>query len=334
MYILNKNMKKKIINILSKPKVVISSFAAIAMIVLVFGYNYVGKAPKIDLTIDNGIKDTVESLSNVNLSFGRGGKVKEVIVSLGQKVYKGQVLAKLSATDSEGALAQAKGALELAEAQYMSLNTQYTTTKKTQDLIVKNAWNALLSNGLEATPDDQTSNTVSVSGAYTCGKEGSYIIKPYRSGDSDTGYSFEYSGLESGTASVKYQNPVLLGTCGLQIKWTQTTDFDENIEWTINVPNTKSATYLTYKNAYDLALQTREKALQDLEANIGTEGSDTSVAKAQVNQARGAYEAARGAYENNLIIAPIDGIVNFIDENLKIGQSIQAGKNVISITRE
>lgn len=327
-------MKNKINKILSKPKFIISVFAVIAVIVLVLSYKEVGKAPSININTDENSPNAISYDSNTNLSFARGGKVKEVLVSVGQKVYKGQVLARLSAPDSEGAVAQAKGALELAEAQYMSLNSQYATTKKAQDLIVKNAYNSLLSTSLEATPDEQTSNVAVVSGTYTCGKEGQYIIKPYRSGDGDTGYSFEYSGLESGIASVKYQNPVELGNCGLQIKWVSTTNFDENIEWTINIPNTKSASYLTYKNAYDLAVENREKVLKDLEVNIGTSNGETSVAKAQVNAARGAWQAALGAYENNLIIAPIDGIINFIDENLKVGQSIQATKNVISITRE
>lgn len=327
-------MKNKIIKILSKPKFVISIFAVIAVTGLVLSYNEVGKAPEINIGERENYSNSIPYESNVSLSFARGGKVKEVSVSLGQKVYKGQVLARLYAPDSEGAVAQAKGALELAEAQYMSLNSQYATTKKAQDLIVKNAYNSLLSTGLEATPDEQTSDVAVISGTYTCGKEGQYILKPYRSGDGDTGYSFEYSGLEYGVASVKYQNPVALGNCGLQIKWVETTSFDENIEWVINIPNTKSASYLTYKNAYDLAVENREKVLKDLEVNIGTPNGETSVAKAQVNAARGAWQAALGSYENNLIIAPIDGVVNFIDDSLKVGQSIQATKNVININRE
>lgn len=328
-------MKNKIIKILSKPKVVISSFLLLGAIVLIFSYDYVGKAPKISFETENINKTTISSNSNINLSFSRSGKVKEINVIVGQKVKKGQVLAKLDAPDSEGGVLQAKGALELAEAQYMSLNTQYTTTKKTQDLIVKNAYSSLLNASLEAEPDEQTSSYAVISGTYNCGKEGSYTIKPYKSGDSDTGYSFSYSGLESGTSSVKYKNSVPLGSCGLQIKWNEPTSyFDDNITWTINIPNTKSSSYLTYKNAYDLAIQNREKVLQDLEINIGKNGNGNSVAEAQINAARGAYEASLGAYQNNLIISPVDGYVTFIDENLKVGQTIVATKNVINVTKE
>jgi multidrug efflux pump subunit AcrA (membrane-fusion protein) len=328
-------MKNKFLKILSKPQIVIPSFTLIGIIITIFFYGQVGKAPAIDIKGQENMNPVLESGTNINLSFPKSGRVKEVSVVVGQKVYKGQVLAKLLSPDGEGAVSQAKGALELAEAQYSSLNSQYASTKKQQDLIVDNAYRALLSAGLEAIPDEQTSNSATVTGTYTCGKEGSYTIDPYRSSDGDTGYSFQYSGLESGTASVKYKNSVPFGNCGLQIKWAETTYFDDSIDWTINIPNKKSSSYITYKNAYDLAVETREKVLSDLAVTIGKEDStEVSVAKAQVNAARGAYEAALGAYQNNLILSPLDGVVNFVDENLKVGQSVVANKNVISITKE
>ena len=171
-----------------------------------------------------------------------------------------------------------------------------------------------------------------MSGTYTCKKEGSYIIDPYASSDSDSGYSFKYSGIENGIAPVKYDNPIALGNCGLQIKFNKTTNsFDGTINWKIEIPNKKSSVYLVNKNNYELALANREKVLTDLSTNIGDNIEDNSVARAQVEAARGLYEAALGVYENNLITAPADGIVTSIDKNLKVGQSVSANKPVISI---
>lgn len=85
------------------------------------------------------------------------------------------------------------------------------------------------------------------------------------------------------------------------------------------------------KNAYDLAVTTREKVLSDLATTIG-EGETNSVARAQVEAAKGAYEAALGAYQSNLIVAPFDGTITFIDKDLKDGQSVVANKTVISVT--
>ena len=322
-------MKEKILKILSKPKVVISFALLIGAVVVILGYNKVGKAPNVNITIDSN-ENIQTNEGTINLAFTKAGRVKEVLVKAGDEVKKGQLLAKLNASDQEGALIQAKSNLDLAEAQFASLNNQYATTKKQQDLIVKNAYQTLLSSGLDGIPDDQTDSNLSISGTYTCGKEGSYHIKPYRSGDSDSGYSFTYSGLESGEAPVKFQNSVSFGNCGLQIKFNEN-DFDGSIEWDINIPNTKSATYLTYKNAYELAKENRDKVLEDLMTNIGKGDSSNSVARATVEVARGAYEAAKGSYENNLIISPVDGTISFVDNNLISGQYVSVGKNVISI---
>jgi len=323
-------MKIKIKKVLSKPKFVIPFAVLLGLIIIIFSYNKVGIAPYVDVSLNDEGQVQQEQGDTVNLSFLKSGRISSVSIKEGQEVKRGDILVKLNAPDQEGVLAQAKGNLDLAEAGFASLNNQYANTKKQQDLIVKNAYQSLLSSGLEGIPDDQTSNIPIISGTYTCGKEGYYEIKPYKSSDNDSGYSFEYSGLEEGTGSVKYQNSVDLGTCGLQIKFSET-DFDESIKWTINIPNVKSATYLMNKNAYELAKENRSKVLDDLMTNIGKTDTGNSVAKATVEAARGAYKAALGAYENNLIISPVDGVVSFVDKNLIEGQSVTPNKNVISI---
>jgi len=278
---------------------------------------------------------TISSSGVIDLSFPKTGRIEEVNVINGQAVHKGEVLAKLSAPDQEGAVNQAKGALDLAEAQYASLNSQYATTKKQQDLMVNNAYQTMLSSGLTGTPDNQDKNVPIISGTYTCDKEGSYIIAPYGSSNGDSGYSFKYSGLESGIAEVKYDNSIALGSCGLQIKFTNPsttgTSFNPNIKWTIKIPNTDSSTYLANYNSYELSKQNEEKVLSDLSTTLGGNG-DTSVEKAQISAAQGAYEQALGAYQNNLIIAPGDGTISFIDKDLVVGQSTTPNKTVISIT--
>jgi len=322
-------MKQKIIKILSKPKVIIPLVLIIGIIFLFTIYNKIGVAPSVDFSLENkNLNQTSGQL--VGLAFSKSGRVEQVFVKEGQEVKKGDILAKLSAKDQEGSLLQAKSNLTLAEAEYASLNNQYSNVKNQQDLIVKNYYQTLLSSGLEGVPDEQTSGSLSISGTYTCEKEGTYHIKPYKSSDNDSGYSFEYSGLETGTASVKFQNSVALGKCGLQIKFDESY-FNGSVEWNIDIPNTKSSIYLANKNAYELAKETEEKTLDELLTNIGKSDEENSVAKATIEVARGAYEAALGSYENNFIKAPADGIISFIDNNLIIGQVVSANKNVISL---
>ena len=325
-------MKNSFKNTLSKPKVILPIFTIIAIIVTASVYRHTGKAPIVGIAPDTNSVNISNSINTINLSFPKSGRISSVQVQDNQIVHKGDILAKLSAPDQEGIINQTKGALDLAEAQYASLNLQYKNAKKQQDLLVNNAYQTLLSSGLEGIPSQQDLNSPIISGTYTCGKEGSYLIKPYRSVDSDTGLSFNYSGLESGTASIKYDNPIPLGTCGLQIKFNNLAYFNSETKWTIDIPNINSDTYLINKNAYNSAIENRDKVLSELLAMIGTNDGEMSVAKAQVDAARGAYEAALGAYQNNVITSPVDGTISFLDKDLKIGQSVIANKNIISIT--
>jgi multidrug efflux pump subunit AcrA (membrane-fusion protein) len=323
---------EKFKQLLSKPKSFLPIFALVVLVLSAVLYRNIGIAPGIPANI--GVADSLTTPDgNISLSFAKNGRVEAVLVKERDFVKKGEVLARLSAPDALGTVNQAKGALALAQAQYASLNVTYANTKNQQDTMVDNAYKILLSSALEGTPSIQDSNVPVISGTYTCGKEGVYILKPYSSGDNDTGFSFNYSGLETGTAGVKYDNPVPLGVCGLQIKFIHVTNFNANTVWTINIPNTKSSVYLANKNAYDLAVSTREKILADISTQIGN-SNDSSVAKAQVDAALGAYQAALGAYQNNIITSPVDGTVTFIDPNLKTGQSVIAGKSVISINAQ
>ena len=232
-----------------------------------------------------------------------------------------------------GALNQAKGALELAQTQYGSLDLQYQNAKVEQDQLVENAYRTLLSSDLAAKSIGQDDGHLpTVSGTYTCNNEGSYEIDPYAS-NAASGYSFNYSGLESGFAVVNYNTPVAIGSCGLSIQFTP--EFYGSTKWVINIPNTEGANYTANKNAYDLAVSTRDQTLSQLAANLGQDGTSTSnVAKASVDSAEGAYQAALAAYDNTQIIAPVDGTVSFIDTDLKVGQVVTSNKSVVSITTQ
>lgn len=326
---------KKIIRLLSQPKTLIPVFAILVAALTFYGFQNLGKAPTLPSNIQAiGSKDITINNGNISLSFPKSGRLEAVLVKEGDNIKEGQVLAKLSAPDALGGVNQAKGALDLARAQFASLNVEYANTQKQQDLLVANARKTLLSAGLEGVPNNQDVNLPVITGTYNCDKEGSYILKPYRSGDKDSGYTFNYSGLENGIAPVKYDNPVALGTCGLQIKFTQNDTFNSQTIWTIAIPNTKSSVYLNNKSAYDLAVSNREKILADLISKVGTNVGAGSVAEAQIKAAEGAYQAALGAYQNNVITSPVNGVATFVDANLKVGQSVVANKPVISISQQ
>jgi len=338
-------MKKTFIELLERPKVIIPLVLVIAVIVGAVSYNFIGQTPVVNLVNDSNLAtSTIESAVNsIGLSFNKSGRLSTTSVNIGSFVKKGDVLASLDAGDSLGLINQTKGALELAKAQYSSLNVQYTNVKKQQDTIVANAYKTLLSSNLIAVahrPDyDKSSDPIDnnqvpqISGSYSCDKNGSYEIQPYASG-AVSGYSFNFKGLEEGTGNITFYNPQPFGSCGLQIQFP-VGYYSTSVKWVIDIPNTKSPSYIVNKNAYDLAVSTRDQVLKQFEANLGENGvSDANISKASIDSAQGAYETALASYQNSLIIAPVDGIVTFIDPHLKVGQSVSANKTVITIIKK
>ena len=75
-----------------------------------------------------------------------------------------------------------------------------------------------------------------MSGTYTCDTEGSYLIKIYGSA-AESGYSYNFSGLETGTESVSTEQPAPLGNCGLYLQFTPGDNYRAT-EWLIELPNT------------------------------------------------------------------------------------------------
>ncbi|MEO5646261.1 MAG: biotin/lipoyl-binding protein [Candidatus Paceibacterota bacterium] len=323
-------------SIFNTPKIIIPLVAIIAIVAGVVAFRTVGKAPIVNLpavseVTASGTIVTNSSDNTVDLAFPKSGRVASVSVKVGDHVVAGQTLAALDAGDAAGVVTQAKGALELAEAQYASQDVQYANAKKQQDVLVQNALRTVRSSGIVATPTVQDDSHIPlITGTYTCSAEGSYVITPYPSG-ANSGFSFTYSGLESGSGVVTFSTPQPLGSCGLYVQFTQ--GFAGATKWTIDVPNTKSATYVTNKNNYDLAVTTRDQVLSQFAANLGQNGSSAAnTAKAAIDTARGVYQAALGAYKNNVIVAPTSGTVSFIDADLKAGQSVTQSKTVISLT--
>ena len=331
---------KNLIKLLEKPKIIIPAALVVAVIIGVISFRFIGQNPAVALSNNPNIATSMigSTDNSTNLAFYKAGRLGAISVNVGSLVKKGDVLASLDAGDALGAVNQAKGALELAKAQYASMDVQYANAKNSQDVLVNNAYRTLLSNNLIAVSKDNSINvdngqTPQISGTYTCGKEGSYEIDQYASGV-PSGHSFTLSGLEDGIGNVVYSTPQPLGSCGLFIQFPAGYSYGF-VQWIIDIPNTRSSSYVANKNAYDLAVATRDQVLKQFEANLGENGSfNANIAQAAVDSAQGAYEVALAAYRNNLIIAPIDGVVTFVDSNLKIGQSVSANKTVITIVKK
>lgn len=295
------------------------------------------------------------SATDLDLSFKTSDVVTAIPVSVGTVVRKGAVLAMLNNQDELGALNQARGAFALAEANKKKIIEGATTqevrvaevaldaaqkelenTKEQQDVLVRNARRALLSNSLEAVSSSGiTTGAPTISGTYTGDTEGSYNLSVY--GTQSGGY-FTLSGLESATGTVSTTQAERLGTKGLFVQFPAGT-LSSGTVWTIALPNTRSASYATYYNAYQLALTTSRSAIAAAESVVRARQADLDLrrkearpseieaADAEILSAAGRLQSAQAAYENTIIRAPADGTITKVD--VKIGETVSPGKTVI-----
>ncbi len=309
----------------------------------------------------------VVSGTDLQLSFKSGGIVERVLVKEGSKVKQGDVLASLDQRDQQASLTSARGSLAQAQAGYQrviagasseevavsqravdaaqvaleSAKKSLENTRQQQETAVQNAYSSLLNSGLAAvaSPGNTGSGSLAVTGTYTGTDQGMYKISIYSSG---SGQRFQISGLESMDGEVK-SVPVPLGTRGLFVQ--SVGQLNANDSWTVTIPNTMSATYVTAYNAYQAALKARQSAVDAAQSQINSaqtsldqaraaldlkraqaRPADIEAAQAQILTAQGQVQAAQAALENTVIRAPADGTITGVD--IKPGELATAMKEV------
>ncbi|MFA7285845.1 MAG: efflux RND transporter periplasmic adaptor subunit [Candidatus Paceibacterota bacterium] len=298
----------------------------------------------------------VTSVTDLNLSFKKPGIVRTVSVDVGSRVKKGQVLASLSA-GSEGAdLSRARANVALAEAKLKKIlegatseevtlarvslenaKSDLINASNTQDTLIRNAYSNLLNSNIEAVSANSNDNKTppTISGTYNLGKEGSISLSIYNTG---SGVLYSLSGLVSGTGTVSTTNPQRIGDSGLYVIFPSSNDMAGST-WIIDIPNKKAANYLSNKNAYDSALQTKDSILSSAQSLVNqreaelaikqanARGSDIALGEAEVLSAKAGLQQAGANYEDTLIRAPQDGTVTKV--NIKYGEVAEANKTSI-----
>ncbi len=286
------------------------------------------------------ISGFVEADDAANLSFPTPGVVSGVFVKKGDPVTAGQLLATQGSeqlvaerTAAVAALTEARAsqselqagptgeARAVTSATVAAANAALQQTIATEAEKVKNARRALLSNGLApvSTDPEEDAPAPVITGNYLCTEEGTYTLSLYRS-NTDSGYSYRLTGLETLTGLASTEQPAALGTCGLFIQFTADANYGTS-EWTVTVPNERSANYTTLKNAYDLA---RTQEVQNVQSardalNLATNQATAANAAPRVesliraNAAIAAAEASIAAIDARIaeasIAAPFAGVI-------------------------
>jgi HlyD family secretion protein len=302
-------------------------------------------------TVETGIVESIVSVSGVTrsrntaeLAFPTSGVVAAVPVKEGDRVEAGTILATLGSAREVANLDKARADLAIAEANLESLirgvrpearavtsasveaaRAEVERVTKETNQAVDNARRALYSNSLatESNNPFESSPAPVITGTYRCTEPGVYTLRVYNSG-AVSGYSLGLTGLETGTYSVGIDQPAPFGNCGLQAQFADNETY-HNTTWQIEIPNTRSSTYITLKNALDLALTNRDNAIaaanealrlaekkQSLE-NANPLTTDIKTAEARVAQARAALTEIGATLREHSIVAPFAGQVTAVD---------------------
>lgn len=297
----------------------------------------------------------VVSSTDLSLGFEVGDVVRNIYVSVGDKVKKGSIIATLNSGEERAAVTSAKGALMSAEARYKKVlegssneeialaqvnldnaKKDLEITKKTQDTLVKNAYRKLLSDNLVANPSNSlsTSNVPIISGTYS-GTEGSYILSISSGG----GEYLTYSGIESGSVKFSTTSPQQFGSKGLSVVFPSGSNPNQLGSWEVSIPNKSGSNYVSNLNAYNQAIDNRDSAVTNAQSLVDQRQAELDLKRATARQpdvdsaladvitAQAQVESANAKLEKKILRAPADGTITKID--IKIGEISSPQKEVI-----
>lgn len=301
---------------------------------------------------------TVTSSVDLDLAFKGSGIVKRVPVKVGQQVTEGTLLMQLDQADQLASVAQARASVASAEANLKKVLSGATSeevtvaqvvvdnakraledTKLQQEVLIKNARQTLFGSSLMANPGSSNLSgiTLTVSGVYTGTSAATYQVKVLQTG---SGWRYEVGGVDGISGFLSGGTPLPATKSGLYITFSTVPTYSSD-SWIIEVPNTKSTSYVTYLNAYNAALEVQrsalsaaESAVTSAEANLAVKKSlarpaDVDAAQAQVLSARAQLSSAVSQLENTIIRSPSSGTVTKID--VKVGEQATALKPVIVV---
>lgn len=330
------------------------------MLLVVWFLNNKNATPLTTTTAEIGDVTTFVSVSGVAsvddiipLSFPKTGTVSGVFVRRGDEVATGTVLATIGDTslqaEYQAALAevtraranrdelhsgQTREEAEVTATILANAETALNNTIRTEATRVETARTTLYSSGLNAVALDADTEAPAptVSGSYTCRSEGVYRIELFRS-TALSGYSYRFSGIETGTGNVSTLQSSPLGECGLRLQFTPHASYSNTI-FTITIPNQNSPVYSNNRALLNQALAQQSANVKAAERALALARNQASVATAgarverllAANAAVASAEARLNQVSYNLsesaLRAPTSGLITSVD--IVVGQSVSA----------
>lgn len=278
------------------------------------------------------VSGKVKASEEVQMSFEQTGRVDRMYVSVGDTVQVGDPLISISSGTLYAQLqaAQAQATLKRVEKENSVVNLE--EVRRQQETNVATAYRTLLSDDLEVTPfsSGYTVTPPVVTGAYLGSNEGTYKFSVQRPHSGATNVELRVFDLENyGPIPVSKTGPTALGTRGLYVSFPEnSTLYDETI-WYVNLPNTKSVSYVTNLNAYQEARKTRDKAILDAQASLAQYSGGLTIKDAELASAEAEVARILAELSKFSLKAPFDGVITAIDA--EVGEAATVSANAISL---
>ena len=296
----------------------------------------------------------VSATSQVDLKPKVNANVTQVLVAPGDKVYKGQVLFRLDARDAYKQVRDAQLSLDQANVALQKLKQPADTievlalensikkvnaAKLSQDTTVANAYSNLLSGNLQAVPDTAytTETAPTITGTYSKKQEGQIRINVSQGTE---GSALPVSGLVNTTIVYSSSVGQPIGDTGLFIKFNGSQSY---VNWTIDIPNKRSTSYLSLYNSYVNAQQNRDIANADSDRQIaeytqkledlkkGAKDIDLTAQELAVQQRENALLDANTALSDYTITAPFSGTMASVSGQVGLSAVTAASNGATSL---
>jgi multidrug resistance efflux pump len=252
----------------------------------------------------------IEPVEYVDIAFNANGTVSEVLVSEGEQVTAGQVIARLENSESkqadvanaEEAFIEAQQAFDSSEAEALSKLAEAHDAARQAQYDMDNF----------DIPSDLRDMTTNEALSFTAAKleEARVAFEPYKY--QKNRIEWEMSNEDPNTV---YRNAAKIYKRRLDDAWA---DYNKAIKWTTLESDLESA------NAKLVQTQKEYDALSS-----GSNGENKALAEAQFEAARANLEAARAALADVELRAPFDGTVAGL--KVKGGESVTPGQVVLSV---
>ena len=353
-----RNISKKTLTITAIIFVVLGSFAVLSTMSGKDTSDTIVSVQKGTIVQEVSASGKVESPTTINLRFKNSGTLVFLDAAIGETVTSGQILATQDTSQLDAQVSEMQSGIDLQKAKLAQLiagtsdeetsvsqtalanaKRDYENVKVAQDVLVENAYRAMLNSTIAPISSDETSNYTAptISGNYNLGKEGVINILPY---SSSGGTSFRITGLVNDTGTSDTVIPQPIGNSGLYIMFPNTTGLS-GTDWIINIPNKDAPNYIQNYNAYQLATQTRQSVMASAQALVDlksaelvvkeapTRSTDIAVYQAQISQAEASLQKIYAQRNDLILTAPTSSMVTAV--NGERGETVGPDMTVVSL---